>query len=348
MLPCGIFNRTYNQDLAIIRTSHQWGILVVSLVTIMVLPLFVPHNLISLVNFISITIIVVLGLQIVSGYCGLISFGQAAFMAVGAYTSAILTLNLGLSFWIALPLSGIAAGIIGLIGGAPSLRVKGFYFAMATIAIHSLVMWLINHLQVTGGVRGLHPLPPQIGPVVFRTDESMYYIIVPIMLVLTVAAKNLTRTKIGRAFIAIRDNDLAAEAMGITVYRYKLLAFFVSCFYAGIAGSLWAHWIQFVHVEQFTLIDAVYYMGMMIIGGMGSIAGAFFGVLFIRLLDELVMFASPPLAIAFPWLGSQPAAALGVTAFGFALALFLVFEPRGLAHRWEIFKVAYRLHPYAY
>jgi branched-chain amino acid transport system permease protein len=348
MLPCGVFNRKYNQDLAIVRTCHQWGILIASLLIIMVLPLFAPHSFINLINFISITIIVVLGLQIVSGYCGLISFGQAAFMAVGAYTSAILTLKLGLSFWIALPLSGIAAGMIGLIGGAPSLRVKGFYFAMATIAIQALVMWLITHLEVTGGVDGLHPLPPKLGPVVFRTDESMYYIIVPVMLILTVAAKNLTRTKVGRAFVAIRDNDLAAEAMGITVYHYKLLAFFVSCFYAGIAGSLWAHWIQFVHVEQFTLIDAVYYIGMMIIGGMGSITGAFFGVLFIRLLDELVMFASPALATAFPWLGSQPAAVLGVIAFGFALSLFLIFEPRGLAHRWEIFKVAYRLHPFAY
>ncbi|MBC8275657.1 MAG: branched-chain amino acid ABC transporter permease [Chloroflexi bacterium] len=348
MLPCGIFNRRYNQDMAIVRTRHQWGILVATLLILMVLPLFAPYYFISLMNFISITIIVVLGLQIVSGYCGLISFGQAAFMAVGAYASAILTVKLGLPFWIALPLSGIAAGLIGIIGGAPSLRIKGFYLAMATMAIHAVIMWLAIHLEVTGGVSGLAVLSPKLGPLVFNTDQSMYYIIVPVMLLLTLAAKNLTRSKVGRAFVAIRDNDIAAEVMGINLYYYKLLAFFISCFYAGIGGSLWAHWMLVVHPEQFTLIHAIYYVGMIIIGGMGSITGVFFGVLFIRLLDELVMFASPPLAAAFPWLGAHPAATLGYGTFGIVLFLFLIFQPRGLAHRWEIFKTSYRLHPFAY
>lgn len=348
MLPCGIFNRRYNQDMAIVRTRHQWGILVATLLILMVVPLFVPPYFISLINFISITIIVVLGLQIVFGYCGLISFGQAAFMAVGAYASAILTSKLGLPFWIALPLSGIAAGLIGIIGGAPSLRIKGFYLAIATMAMHVLIMWLIVHLKVTGGVSGLNASSPKLGPLVFNTDQSMYYIIVPLMLLLTVAAKNLTRSKVGRAFVAIRDNDLAAGVMGINLYYYKLLAFFISCFYAGIGGSLWAHWMLVAHPAQFTLIHAIYYMGMIIIGGMGSITGVFFGAVFIRLLDELIMFASPSLAAAFPWLGRYPAAILGLGAFGIVLAFFLVFEPRGLAHRWEIFKATYRLHPFAY
>ncbi|MBM3167045.1 MAG: branched-chain amino acid ABC transporter permease [Chloroflexi bacterium] len=348
MLPCGVFNRKYSQDMAIVRTRHQWGILIATFLLLLILPSFASNYFLSLINFISITIIVTLGLQIISGYCGQISFGQAAFMAVGAYVSAILTSKLGLSFWIALPLSGIAAGLLGIIGGAPSLRIKGFYLAIATIAIHALVMWFVLHSQVTGGVSGLHVPAPKIGPLIFKENKSMYYIIVPVMVLLTLAAKNLTRSKVGRAFVAIRDNDLAAEVMGINVYYYKLLAFFISCLYAGVGGSLFAHWMQMVHPEQFTLIHALYYIGMIIIGGMGSITGVFFGVLFIRLLDELVMFASPPLAAIFPWLGSQPAAALGVVAFGVVLLLFLIFEPRGLAHRWEIFKVTYRLHPFAY
>lgn len=348
MLPCGTFSRRYNQDMAIVRTRLQWGILIATLFFLMVLPLFASHYLISLANFISITIIVVLGLQIVFGYCGLVSFGQAAFMAVGAYTSAILTVKLGLPFWIALPLSGIAAGLVGIIGGAPSLRIKGFYLAVATMAIHAVIIWLAIHLEVTGGASGLNASSPKLGPLVFDTDQSMYYIIVPIMLLLTLAAKNLTRSKVGRAFIAIRDNDLAAAVMGINLYYYKLLAFFIACFYAGIGGSLWAHWMLVVHPEQFTLIHAIYYVGMIVVGGMGSITGVFLGVGVIRLLDELVMFASPPLAAAFPWVGMYPAAVLGVAAFGFVLSLFLIFEPRGLAHRWEIVKAAYRLHPFAY
>ena len=348
MRPCGVFDERYTKDIAIVRTWQHWAILIGALILVYIFPLFGSYYLISLINSLSITIIVVLGLQIVSGYCGQISFGQPAFMAVGAYVSAILTIKYGFSFWLALPLSGIGAGIFGIIGGAPSLRIKGFYLAVATIAIHFVTMWLILHLGITGGTRGLNPLPPQIGNFALDTDESMYYLIVTIMFIMTFAARNLVRSRVGRAFVAIRDNDLAAEVMGVNLYYYKLLAFFISCFYAGIAGSLWAHLIMVVHPEQFTLLHALWYIGMIIIGGLGSIPGAFFGVLFVRLLDEVILFSSPILAGLFPWLGIAPAAAFGVSSFGIVLILFLIFEPRGLAHRWEIFKASYRLYPFAY
>jgi branched-chain amino acid transport system permease protein len=269
-------------------------------------------------------------------------------MAVGAYTSAILTGKVGLSFFLALPISGIVAGLIGLGGGAPSLRIKGFYLAMATIAIHFVVMWLIPHLDITGKTQGLHPPAPQIGSFAFDSDEKIYYIIITVMLLMTYGARNMVRTRVGRAFVAIRDNDLAAEVMGIELYRYKLLAFFLSCFYAGIAGSLWAHWIQVVHPEQFTLLHALNYIGMLIVGGGGSIPGVFFGVIFLRLLDEGVMFAAPLLASIFPWIGIHPAASMSVSVFGIVLIIFLIYEPRGLAHRWEIFKASYRLYPFSH
>lgn len=348
MLPCGVYNERYGQDMAIVRTKRHWAILIVALVLLYLFPIFGPQYFISLVNYLCISIIIVLGLQIVTGYCGQISFGQAAFMAVGAYTSGILTLKFGWPFWLALPASGLVAGLVGLVGGAPSLRIKGFYLAMATLAIHFLIMWLIMHLQISGTTQGLHPQPPSIGSFQFDSDGKMYYIIVSVMLVMTYGAKNMMRTRVGRAFVAIRDNDLAAEVMGINLYRYKLLAFFISCFYAGIAGSLWAHWIQVVHPEQFTVLHAVWYVGMLIVGGMSFTAGAFFGVVFLRVLDEMVMFSSPFLAATFPWLGTHPAASLGITAFGIILMVFLIFEPRGIAHRWEIFKTSYRLYPFAY
>jgi branched-chain amino acid transport system permease protein len=348
MRPCGVFDKSYTQDMAIIRTWQHWVILISALILLYLFPLFGSYYLISFMNLLAITVIVVLGLQIVSGFCGQISFGQAAFMAVGAYTSSVLTVKFGFPFWIALPISGLMAGAIGIIGGAPSLRIKGFYLAMATIAIHFVVIWLILHLDITGSFKGLYPPSPSLGGFQFDTDERMYYIIMTVMIIMTYSARNLVRTKVGRAFVAIRDNDLAGQLMGVSLYYYKLLAFFISCFYAGIAGSLWAHLITVVNSEQFTLLHALEYVGMLIVGGMGSIPGVFFGVLFIRILNEMVMLTSPVLAKAFPWLGTSPAAALGLTAFGLAVAAFLIFEPRGLAHRWEIFKASYRLYPFAY
>jgi branched-chain amino acid transport system permease protein len=346
--PCGTFDQSYEKDMAIVRTPLRWAVLLISLAGLGLVPVIGSYYLVGFLNNLGITIILVLGLQIVSGYCGQISFGQAAFMAVGAYISAILTQKAGLSFWIALPLSGVFTGLFGLVGGAPSLRIKGFYLAVATIAIHFVTMWLILHLEITGKSQGLTTAPPRIGSFVFDTDERMFYIIMPVMLLMTYGARNLVRTRVGRAFVAVRDNDLAAQVMGINLFYYKLLAFFISCFYAGVAGALWAHLTLVSHFEQFTLLHALWYIGMLIVGGMGSIPGVFFGVILIRVLDESVMIISPVLASWFPWLGSAPAAGLGVTAFGLVLALFLILEPRGLAHRWEIIKASVRLYPFAH
>jgi branched-chain amino acid transport system permease protein len=348
MRPCGVFDERYAQDIAIVRTWQHWLALIGGLVLLYTLPLYGSYYVLGLVNSLSILIIVILGLQIVMGYCGQISLGQPAFMAVGAYTSAILTTHYGMSFWIALPLSGIAAGIVGIIGGAPSLRIKGFYLAMATLAAHFVIMYIIMHLNITGGIQGIHPPPPKLGSIELDSDERIYYLIVTMMVICAYAARNLIRSKVGRAFVAINDNDLAAEVMGINLYYYKLLAFFISCVYAGLGGSLWAHYYMLVHPEQFTLMHAIWYVGMVIIGGMGSIPGVFFGVLFVRLIDEIVLFSAPTLSSVFPWLGPGPGAALGLSAFGLVLLLFIILEPRGIAHRWEVFKESYRLYPFAY
>ena len=333
--------------MAIIRTKGRWIALIISLAIFFLIPVFGSYYLVSFLNSLAITIIAVLGLQIVTGYCGQVSFGQAAFMAVGGYTSAILTQKFGFSFWVALPLAGIFTGFYGLIGGAPSMRIKGFYLAVATIAIHFVTMWLLLHLEITGKSMGITVDPPQLGGFEFDTDERMFYIIMPLLFVLTYAARNLVRTRVGRALVAVRDNDLAAQVMGVNIFYYKLLAFFISCFYAGIAGSLWAHLTLVCHPEQFTLLNALWFIGMLIVGG-GTILGVFFGVIFVRVLDELVLITSPYLADLFPWLGSAPAAGLGISAFGVVLALFLIREPRGLAHRWQIMKASARFYPFSY
>lgn len=347
--PCGVLDKTYEKDMAIVRTWQHWTVLIAAVLLLYLFPfLGIGYYFVSLINSLSITIIIILGLQIVTGYCGLISFGQPAFMAVGAYASAILTNQFGLSFWMVLPLSGVAAGLVGIVGGAPSLRIKGFYLAMATLAIHFIVMWFVAHLEITGKGEAVFVPWPQIGNFAFDTHERMYFPILTVLLLLTFTARNLARSKIGRAFVAIRDNDLAAEIMGVNLYYYKLLAFFISCFYAGVAGCLSIHLMTVAHSEQFAMFDAIWYIGMIIIGGMGSIPGVFFGVIFVRLLDELVLFGSPILAQQLTWLGQSPAASIGMIVFGIVLAVFLILEPRGLAHRWEIFKASYRIYPFAY
>jgi len=348
MLPCGTFNQDYGRDTAVIRTRLQWIITILAVGVLLTVPLYGSDYFVGLINKMSITIIAVLGLQLMMGYCGLISFGQVAFMAIGAFTSAILSGNLGWPFWVALPVSGIVAGLLGIIGGTPALRIKGFYLALSTLAIYYIVVWLPLRFDITGGVAGLHVPSPAIGGFAFDSDTRMYFIIVPMMLLMTYFAKNLARSRVGRAFVAIRDNDLAASVMGVSLFKYKLLAFFIGCFFAGIAGSLFAHWMTFVHVEQFPLTDAVFFIGMLIVGGLGTITGVFFGAIFISLLIEIVTFASPTLTGWFPALGMAPAAALGASAFGVIIVLFLIFEPRGLAHRWSIFKASYRLFPFAY
>jgi branched-chain amino acid transport system permease protein len=164
----------------------------------------------------------------------------------------------------------------------------------------------------------------------------------------TFLAKNIVRTRVGRAFIAIRDNDLAAEVMGINLWSYKLLAFFIGCVFAGVAGSLQVHYYSWASVDQFPFFNSVWYLGMLIVGGMGSTAGAIFGAVSLKLLDEMVTILGPMIGMAIPAIAAQAAAALSLIIRGLILIVFLIFEPRGLHHRWEMVKTYYRLWPFSH
>jgi branched-chain amino acid transport system permease protein len=348
-LPSGTFNQSYAQDMAIIRTKTQWVILFAFLVFLFTCPLYSSGRILTILTIIGITVISVHGLNILTGYCGQISMGHAGFMAVGGYVSGILCAKLGWSFWAALPTAGLAAGLVGLIFGLPSLRIKGFYLIMATIAAHFIIIWLILQLSgITGGADGLAVPRPRIGSFVLESKASYFYLVMIIACLATFLAKNIVRTRAGRAFIAIRDNDLAAEVMGINILAYKLLAFFIGCVFAGVAGSLLVHYIAFASVDQFPFMNSVWYLGMLIVGGMGSTAGAIFGTVFLKLLDELVTIAGPALAAIFPAIAAQAAASLSLIMRGLVIILFLIFEPRGLHHWWERIKAYYRLWPFSY
>lgn len=348
-LPSGVFQESYAQDMAILRTRTQWLILLAFLVLLFTMPAYASNRMLTIVTIMGITVISVLGLQILTGYCGQISLGHAAFMAVGGYTSAILTARLGWPFWVALPCAGLGAGIVGIIFGLPSLKIKGFYLIMATVAAHFIIIWLILQFYgVTGGADGMAVPRPEIGGLVIKSKASYFYLVMIITCLATYLAKNIVRTRAGRAFIAIRDNDLAAEVMGVNLWIYKLTAFFIGCAFAGVAGALLAHYYAFISTDSFPFTNSVWYLGMLIVGGMGSITGVIFGTVFLKSLDELVTIFGPTLAAIFPAIAAQAAASLGLIMRGLVIIIFLIFEPRGLAHRWELVKAYYRRWPFSY
>ncbi len=345
----GTFHETYSEDMAVFRTKAHWIFLFILLILLLISPTIFNDRLITVMTLIGIGIISVHGLNILTGYCGQISIGHAGFMAVGAYTSAILCAKFGLSFWITLPAAALVTGIVGLIVGLPSLKIKGFYLIMATIAAHFIIIWLILQLyDLTGGADGFAVPKPKIAGIELSSKASYFYLVAIFALLATYTAHNITRTRAGRAFVAIRDNDLAAEVMGISLWNYKLQAFFIGCVYAGVAGALLIHFFGWASTDLFTFNDSVWYLGMLIVGGMGSTIGAIFGVVSLKLLDELVIVSGPVLAAIFPSIAAQAAASMGLITRGLIIILFLIFEPRGLAHRWEIVKAYFKLWPFSH
>jgi branched-chain amino acid transport system permease protein len=346
-LPTGIRSYTYAQDMGIFRTKTHWVWLSVLLVFLFTAPLYWGNYWLGVANLIGISIIAATGLNILTGYCGQLSIGHAGFIAVGAYTSAVLTNRLEVPFLVGLICAGFSSGLVGMVFGTSSLRVKGFYLAISTIAAQFIIIWVINHwTSVTGGFVGMSVPPAQIGRLTFVTQASQFYLIMVIVIIVVFLAKNLSRTRAGRAFVAIRDNDLAAQVMGINLFRYKLLAFFIGCFLAGIAGSLFAHWTGFLNAENFTMTDSILYIGIIIIGGLGTTVGPIFGVLFIRLLQQLISLIAPIIESAYPVLPAGFTTGIGPMVFGLAVILFLILEPRGLAHRWALLRASYRLWPF--
>ncbi|MGD9300928.1 MAG: branched-chain amino acid ABC transporter permease [Desulfobacterales bacterium] len=345
-LRTGTFHENYAEEMATFNSRLQWGAVAALIVFLFICPFFFSDRILTILTTMGIAVVSVHGLNILTGYCGQISIGHSGFMAVGGYTSAILCAKLGLPFWVALPCGALAAGIAGLLFGLPSLKIKGFYLIMATIAAQFIIIWIIIQLRsITGGTDGLLVPKPTIGGISLSSKTNYYYLVMVFVVLATISAHNIVRTRAGRAFIAIRDNDLAAEVMGVSLWSYKLQAFFIGCIYAGVAGSLLVHYIRFVSIEQFPFMDSVWYLGMLIVGGMGSTVGAIFGVIALKLLDELVTVAGPILAAA---VAPQAAASLALISHGLIIIIFLIFEPRGLHHRWEMIRNYFRLWPFSH
>jgi branched-chain amino acid transport system permease protein len=348
--PTGVYNVRYKQEIEIARTGTQKALMACAIAALAVLPpLFLSNSSLAILIIIGINIVAMQGLNILFGYTGQISIGHSAFIGVGAYASALLAERLGFPFLAAFLGAGLVSALLGLVFALPSVRVKGFYLAITTLGAYFILIWVMQHWSgLTGGIYGLSVPRASLAGVVLDTEPKFYLFTLAIVLLSTFAAKNLIRSHVGRAFVAVRDNDLAAAVMGVNVFRYKCLAFFICCFYAGLAGSMWAHYIISIHPEQFPFVDSIWYLGFLAVGGMGSIMGPIFGTLLWRLLQEWVAALVPLLSDTFPALAATAYSGVSLVIFGLVVMVFLMFEPRGINHRWTIFKSYYRLWPFSY
>jgi branched-chain amino acid transport system permease protein len=345
---CGDFRESYAEDMALFETAFARRAMLLFLAAMLAVPWVASAFWLDVCLRVLIAVIAAVGLNILTGFTGQISLGNAAFLAVGAYATAVLAGRFGLPFPLVIPLAGLVTALVGMVFGVPSLRLKGLYLAVATLAAHFVIEFAISHWEsVTGGVNGLSVPSPRAGPLVLATDRQLYLLALPTTAGLLLFARNLFRTKVGKAFVAIRDQDISAEVMGVDVFRYKLLSFAVSSFYVGVAGSLLAYQARIISPENFPISVAIDQLGMIIIGGLGSLLGAVFGAVFITLLPELLRLVTGALATTFPELTTL-FASVKMGVFGLAIVLFLIFEPDGMAARWHQIKNYWKLYPFSY
>lgn len=343
------FSESYEEQLRLLPTLWAKFWLASLLAALAALPFIAGSYAVYLLNLTCVALVGALGLNILSGFTGQISLGHAAFLAIGAYTVAILGKRLGLPFWLALPAAGAVAALAGIAVGLPCLRLKGLYLAMVTMAVgavvdHVLIFWP----SVTGGIRGLQIDPPRLFSHELVGEIRMYFFLVPVSGLMLLAAKNIARTQVGRAFVAIRDREVAAEALGVNLTGYKLLAFAISSFYAGVAGGLHAYTLGYVQPEHFTFLLSVQYIAMNIVGGLGSLLGSVLGSAFIVIMPELIKQLAKVLEWVLPSLQGHYGEDWNVSAFGLVIMLFLIFEPGGLNAIWERLKLGLKNWPYTY
>ena len=336
---CGYYKTSYESDEAILPLPvAKIAIAGFVLLFLVIAPLIAGDYYLSNLSLVGITVVGALGLNILLGYTGQISIGHAAFMSVGAYTAANLAVKLDLPFFITLPLGGVMAAAIGILVGIPSLRVKGLYLAIATPAI-------------SGGVAAAIEVdrPDLFG---WRLDsaEELYYFIMFFVVLAIIGTINLIRSRVGRALVAIRDQDIAAEIIGINVFRYKLYAFAISSFYAGVTGVLYTYYLGIATYEQFQIVVSIDFLAMCIIGGLGSIVGSILGAFFITLLPMVIRIVMEMIGPWFmdPSLLPQVIGQLRLIFFGGLIMVFLIVEPEGLNRLWQNIRNYFRVWPFSY
>ncbi len=361
-LPCGTYHQNYVQDHAWWQTKFIKAKMILLLIILFVIiPLVADSYELSILNSVGYTILGAIGVQLLIGFCGQITLGHAAFIAVGAYTSTLLILEFpwpktlmdwGLAYPISILIAAIAAGVWSVLFGLPCARVKGFYLILTTMAAQFITVDFIitGYVSQIGGRGQAFSLPPgtiKIGPWVIDSDLKVYFLMLVLVIVCVIGVLNLIRSRVGRAWIAIRDNDISAEVMGINVVKYKLLAFYVAGFIGGIAGAFWISNLAAISPEHFPWFWSLWLVGVILIGGVGSIHGTIFGAVFMVVVMELLQLAVIPLADIYPKL-LVDFLFIKEAAFGLAICVFMIFEPNGLAYRWWQIKNYFNLWPFSY
>ena len=363
-LPCGDYHQSYMEDHAWFQTKFIKGkMILMGLFLFVFIPLVSDSYWLSVFNTVGYTILGALGVQLLIGFCGQVTLGHAAFLAVGAYTSTLLILEFpwpkllidwGLAYPVSIVMAAIVAGIWSVLFGLPSAKVKGFYLILTTMAAQFITVdFIITQYVAQIGGRGMaFSLPPgtiKVGPWIIDTDLKVYYMMIVLVIICVIGLANLLRSKAGRAWVAIRDNDISAEVMGINIVQFKLLAFFVAGFIGGIAGAFWISNLAAISPEHFPWFVSLWLVGVILIGGVGSIHGAIFGSLFMVVVMEILQliimqFADTAIGEKF----MMDFLFVKEAAFGLAICAFMIFEPNGLAYRWWQIKNYFNLWPFSY
>lgn len=335
-----LFKTDYAQDLRLFKHSGQvfWYGLLVAL--LLAAPFVLGEYVMSQLQFICIYSIVGLGLMLLVGFTGQISLGHAAFLAIGAYTEALLQAR-GVPFFVSLPCAALFSAAVGWVVGLPALRLKGIYLAIATLAFNVIVEEVATRWEgLTGGNSGLHLKPVELFGLTLGGDASFYYLCLGLTVLSILAVLNLLRSPTGRAFVAIRDSEISASCMGVNLATYKTLSFAVSAALTGVAGALYAHKVTFITPEQFTLLQSIELVTIVILGGVGFVHGAVLGAAFLIVLPQLISLAKDFLPSNVAGSGLQ------AVVFGLVLIVFIIFEPLGLYGRWLKVRTWFELFPF--
>lgn len=350
LMPCGQFRTTYGKDQTIFPTPNSARVVLLSLIVLCFAPLFLGDYALTLCIQIGYFGIAALGLNILVGCTGQISLGHAALFGFGAFASTFINSHFGVPIFFSIPLAGALTTAVGMIVGVPAARLKGLYLAIATLAAQVILQdFFARAGWFTGGSGGASAAPFDLFGWNLGDDKSYFYVVLVYTAIMYVVGANILRTRDGRAFIALRDHYLSAEMMGISLSRYRILAFGVSSFYAGVAGALYGHHLGYISAEGFTIFLSVQFLGMIIIGGLGSVMGSLMGTVFMVLLPEAMQVVMREFATFGISSGlTEGLAYLKEMAIGLAIILFLIFEPDGLAHRWRLIKAYWKLYPFSY
>ncbi len=341
----GYFRTNYDQDLALVQTRLELRSLGVFIVALLAFPLIASPFQLDLACQVFLACVGSLSLMLLTGYAGQISLGHAGLLAAGAFTVGILFREMNAPFWMTLPAAGLVGALLGIIFGLPSLRLRGLYLAVSTLALHFVVIYLGGEYEARRGFStGIVIDPPKLGSVSISDGRAWYFILLAAAAATLLICMNLLRARTGRAWRAIRAHETVAEALGIGIAGYKLLAFVISSAVTALAGALFAYYRGFVSVEAFSLFLTIQYLAMVIVGGMGSLLGALLGATFITIFPYIIELG----LLALP--GAQRHAgslfAVNYAAFGLVMILFLIFEPLGLVGIWRRIQNYFLLWPF--